>query len=228
MKQALKYGGVLLAVATIIATASICSPALAIEDLLTNGDFSAGHNNLPSEWHTRVGLPWTDYTWTPPTNSDPGQVEMDNHLLGDARWAQEVYLRPGWYYISGEIKSENVSLKGTGAFVALADENVGSSEALGNTDWRRLGFYLEIGKGGAWVNIVLRFGDFWDFNDGKAWFRGVSVVPVEAPSEDTQGVYHLDQVRRSLSGSPLWLVTSFVLLAVFAIVGWRLCVPDGI
>jgi len=228
MKQALGYGGVFLGVAMIIASASLCSPALAVEDLLTNGDFSAGHNNLPSEWHTRVGLPLTEYIWTPPTNSEPGQVEMNNRSPNDARWTQEVYLRPGWYYISGEIKAQGVSLKGTGAFVALMDENVGSPEALGDTDWRRLGFYLEVGKGGAWVDIVLRFGDFWDFNNGRAWFRGVSVVPVEAPGEANQAVYHLDEVRRSLSGSPIGLVTSFVLLVVFAIVGWRLCVPDRI
>ena len=88
MRSILHRFGVLMVCAAIVAAVSVCSPGLAIADLLTNGDFSAGHDNSPQGWHARVSLPSTEYIWTPPSASNPGQVEIANHLPNDGRWTQ--------------------------------------------------------------------------------------------------------------------------------------------
>ncbi len=227
MRQLLQPVGVLLASAIIIAVGSVCAPAPAIADLLTNGDFTAGSDNSPTGWHARVSLPSTEYTWTAPSDSNPGQIEIDNHLRSDARLMHPVYLPPGWYYISAESRTDGVSRHGTGAFIGLTDEGVGSPQGLGDTDWERLAFYLEVGKSGADVEIALRLGDYWDFSPGRAWFRSVSIAAVDGPPEGFPSVFHLDKVRLSQAGSLASLAAAFAILIAFACVGWYLCVPSG-
>lgn len=228
MRSILHRFGVLMVCAAIVAAVSVCSPGLAIADLLTNGDFSAGHDNSPQGWHARVSLPSTEYIWTPPSASNPGQVEIANHLPNDGRWTQPVYLPPGWYYVSAETKAEGVPREATGAFVGLTDGGVSSPQALGDTDWERLAFYLEVGKSGANVEIVLGLGDSYDFSNGRAYFRAVSVVPVDGPVEGFPAVFHLDATRRSKAGSPIGLAAALALLAALACAGWYLCVPSRI
>ena len=227
MRSILQRLGVLTAGAAMAASLSVCRPALAVADLLTNGDFSAGHDNSPQGWRARVSLPSTEYTWTPPSASNPGQVEIANHSPNDGRWTQPVYLPPGWYYISAETKAEGVPQETTGAFVGLTDDGVSSPEALGNTDWERLALYVEVGKRGANVELVLGLGNPSDFSIGRAYFRAVSVVPVDGPVEGFPKVFHLDAVRRSKAGSPIDLAGAFALLAALACAGWYLCVPSG-
>jgi hypothetical protein len=220
--------GLWMVCATIVAAVSMCSPAFALADLLTNGDFSAGHDNSPQGWHTRVSLPSTEYVWTPPSASNPGQVEIANHLPNDGRWIQPVFLPPGWYYISAENKVEGVPQDTTGAFVGLTDEGVNSPAAAGDTDWQRLAFYLEVGKGGANVEIVLALGNAYGFSNGNAYFREVSVAPVDGPVEDSPVVFHLDAIRKSKAGSPLALAAALALLAALACAGWYLCAPSEV
>ena len=139
-----------------------------------------------------------------------------------------VYLPPGWYYVSAETKAEGVPREATGAFVGLTDGGVSSPQALGDTDWERLAFYLEVGKSGANVEIVLGLGDSYDFSNGRAYFRAVSVVPVDGPVEGFPAVFHLDATRRSKAGSPIGLAAALALLAALACAGWYLCVPSRI
>jgi len=98
---------------------------------------------------------------------------------------------------------------------------------LGDTDWKRLAFYLQVGKSGANVEIVLGLGDSYDFSNGRAYFRAVSVVPVDGPVEGFPAVFHLDAIRRSKAGSPIGLAVAVALLAALACAGWYLCVPSS-
>jgi len=98
---------------------------------------------------------------------------------------------------------------------------------LGDTDWKRLAFYLQVGKSGANVEIVLGLGDSYDFSNGHAYFRAVSVVPVDGPVEGFPAVFHLDAIRRSKAGSPIGLDVAVALLAALACAGWYLCVPSS-
>jgi hypothetical protein len=136
-------------------------------------------------------------------------------------------LPPGWYYISAENKVEGVPQDTTGAFVGLTDEGVISPAAAGTTDWQRLAFYLEVGKGGANVELVLGLGNAYGFSNGHAYFREVSVVPVDGPVEDSPVVFHLDAIRKSKAGSPIALAAALALLAALACASWYLCAPDG-
>ena len=79
------------------------------------------------------------------------------------------------------------------------------------------------------LQAVPRFGRqrLLSLNNGRAYFRAVSVVPVDGPVEGFPAVFHLDAIRRSKAGSLIGLAAAFALLAALACAGWYLCVHSG-
>lgn len=203
--------------------------AAANRNLLVNGDFAHRSGNSVEGWRTDawVLIPGTtDYSWIAPHNGQPGELEVYTRRDNDARWFQQIYLVPGWYYISVEARTEKVLPFMIGANLSVLDDGIRSGDLKGTKDWQRLGLYLKVPDGGADIEVALRLGGYMNLSRGAAFFRNASTVKVGAPSAGTLFVYDLGQIRRQETtgpiGRPWTLVATFLLLIAVAAVGWCL------
>ncbi|HZO82939.1 MAG TPA: hypothetical protein VFB33_14675 [Candidatus Binataceae bacterium] len=201
-------------------------------NLLANSDLTRGAGKSPDHWRTggwKEAPTVTGYDWLHSTGSEP-ELVVTNFQPNDARWIQSLSLGPGWYYVSAEVRTEEVPSNATGATVSLDEDGINSTDLRGTTDWRRLGFYLRVGAHGADVDVALRLGNFGSLNSGRAFFRKPSVVRVAAPPPEATPVYDLAAVRKAEAAPPVgrfWtLIATFVLLGILTVVGWNLYGAD--
>ena len=114
----------------------------AAKQLLINGDLSKGSENQPDEWRVDA---WVNdptavaFAWNHPPNGGPGEVEVTAIKENDARWLQSLSLTGGWYYLSGEIRTENVGNDKIGANISIMDDSIMTTEIKGTTDWTHVG-----------------------------------------------------------------------------------------
>jgi dolichyl-phosphate-mannose-protein mannosyltransferase len=197
-------------------------------NLLSNGDFRHGSGESPDEWRTgawKESPDVTSYDWL---HSDRGEPELvvNSSQPNDARWLQSLSLAAGWYYVSAEARAENVGSGATGVNVSLDEDGINSQDLRGTTGWQRLGFYLEVGRHGADVDVALRLGGFSSLNRGRAFFRDARVERIAAPPPGAASVFDLSAVRRSQAsppvGRPWTLPLAFAFLAIFVAAGWVL------
>ena len=66
----------------------------------------------------------------------------------------------------------------------------------GSGIWEPIGFYLLIPKE-ANVIFACRLGFYSSMNTGRAWFRDLSVVKVDAPASDGDPSFKLDSVDQT-------------------------------
>lgn len=218
----------LLAIAFICAvrSANLADPA---DNLLNNGSFTRGSGNSVDGWRIDAWIltpGTTDYGWVRPQNNQPAAVELFSRGENDARWVQQLSLKAGWYYISAEVKVQNVPSFKVGANVSVLEDSIMSASITGSHHWQRIGLYLKIGAHGADVDIALRLGGYGSLTRGQAFFRNASVVKIPAPPAATHHVFDLSAIRKAETpppiGQPWTLVATFALLAGVAVVGWRL------
>ena len=168
----------------------------------------------------------TDYHWIGGHDGAPAEIALANNLDNDARWVQPVALGAGWYYVSAEVRTVGVLSDRTGANVSVLEDGIQSEDLRGTKEWRRLGFYLRVGAGGANVDIALRLGGYTNLTRGRVWFRDASVVRVEAPPTSAGRVYDLDLIRKNETrgpiGQPWTLVATLLFLAALAGLGWQM------
>ncbi len=196
-------------------------------NLLANPDLTRGAGRSPDHWRTggwKEEPTVTGYDWLHSPGSEP-ELVVTNFQPNDARWIQSLSLGAGWYYVSTEVRTEQVPPDAAGASVSLDEDGINSSDLHGTADWQRLGFYLKVGAHGADVDIALRLGNFGSLNRGRAFFRKPSVVKVAAPPADAPA-FDLAAVRKGEAAPPighLWtLLATLALLAILAVVGWTL------
>lgn len=206
---------------------TLVTPITAAE-ILRNGDLSAGAGSQPDSWRTEAWIndpQACDFHWGHPALGGPGELEVTNLKPDDARWMQSVSLGPGWYYLSAEIRTEDVGNENTGATISVMEDGIVSSDLKGTSPWTRVGFYLKVGASGADVEVALRLGGFASLNTGRAFFRNASVVAVANPPPGAAPVYDLEKIRTASvippRGSPASLVATFALLALVAAWGWH-------
>jgi hypothetical protein len=213
----------------VLALAMLLAPsrASAERNLLTNGDLSRGSGDSVDGWRTDAWIltpGTTDYHWNPPESGHPGQVELFTHHDNDARWTQQVSLARGWYYISAEVRTEGVLPFFIGANVSVLEDGIVSDNIKGDSDWRRLGFYLQIGSQGADIDVALRLGGYLNLTRGHVFFRDARVVRIPAPPPGAIRVYDLVQVRKQETtgpiGRPWTIIATFALIALGAALGW--------
>jgi hypothetical protein len=216
-----------LAAAVILAALPV-EAAHAPGNLLINGNFETGSGSQPDDWRTEawVNDPKSFHCdWTAPEAGQPGVVEVDNLKANDARWAQSLSLKPGWYHLSAEIRTENVGTANTGAAIAIMEDGVSSRDIRGTTAWQKVGFYLKIGGMGADVDVALRLGGYSNLNTGKAWFRNASLVAVPAPPTGASPTFDLAAIRKASQpkpiGSPITMILAVLALGAVAVLGWR-------
>ncbi|HYA34503.1 MAG TPA: hypothetical protein VEF03_02735 [Candidatus Binataceae bacterium] len=200
--------------------------SLASENLLVNGDFASGAESSPAAWtpESWVSSPDTHYRWIAPLRDHPGELEIETAgMVNDARWVQTVHLDPGWYHIHAEARSENVGAGPglAGAAIGILEFGTRFDQIKGDSDWTELGFYLNVAEP-ADVRVVLRLGEPWQYNTGRAFFRNAAIERVDGPVAGAQ-IWNLSEARSIWSGNRLSIVPVFVLLGVAAAIGWRLC-----
>lgn len=229
MDGGMRWIGATLLIASLIAASHALAGSSPIADkLMLNGNFAIGSGNSPDHWR---GEAWVnspaavEYRWLPPADDRPGELEVNNLQPNDARWMQSVTLPPGWYYISADVRAENVPSDKTGANISLLEDGVMSRDLHGTTDWQRVGFYLKIGKQGADVEVGLRVGGFSNLNRGTGFFRNASIERIAQVPAGATPVFDLEAIRKASAAAPIgqpWtLVATFILLAVVAYLGWR-------
>jgi hypothetical protein len=201
--------------------------ARAAQELLHNADLSRGSGNQPDDWRTEAWInepSAVTFNWTHPPNGGPGELEVDALKPDDARWMQSLTLKPGWYYMSAEIRTENVGAQNSGATISVMEDGIMSPEIKGTTNWTRVGLYLHVGKKGADVEVAARIGGFGSLNSGRAFYRNVGVVPIDAPPPSAQPTYDLEKIRQDAQpvpiGKPYSLVLTYLLLIAIAYAGW--------
>ncbi len=210
----------------LIAAGIMASPApSSAQNLLRNGDFSEGVGNFPSYWHTEewIDLPTTQFMWVPPSGGDPGMVIIENQVENSSSWYQPVHLDPGWYYVGAEVKA---SCAGDtrilfGALVTLADPGIVSADSKPSADFQNLAFYLEVGPGGADVQIWLRLACFPGLKIGQARFRSASVVKVDSPPPGSKQ-FRLGDAREHFGGARWSMLLLALLLMIGVAAGWAI------
>jgi dolichyl-phosphate-mannose-protein mannosyltransferase len=201
--------------------------ARAGQELLHNADLSKGSENQPDDWRTEA---WVNepsavsFNWTHPPKGGPGELEVNALKPDDARWMQSLSLTPGWYYVSAEIRTEDIGADKSGATISVMEDGIMSPEVKGTSNWTRVGFYLRVGKKGADVQVALRVGGFGSLNTGRAFYRNASATPIDAPPANAQPVYDIEKIRQAAQpvpiGKPYSLVLTYLLLIAIAYGGW--------
>jgi len=207
---------------------AIIAPAipLASQNLLTNGDFASGGGNSPAAWtpESWVSSPDTRYRWIAPFDNNPGELEIETtNTVNDARWVQTVRLDPGWYHIHAQARSENVGAGPglAGAAIGILEFGTRFDQVKGDSDWTEIGFYLNVAEPSD-VRVVLRLGEPWQYNSGRAFFRDAVVERVDGPAAGAQ-VWNLSEARALWSGNRLSILPVFIALSFAAAIGWRMC-----
>lgn len=203
-------------------------------NLLSNGDLATGSGKSPDNWRTggwNEAPTVTSYDWLHTAGNEP-ELVVNNLQANDARWLQTLTLGPGWYYVGAEARTEEVPSNAAGASVSLDEDGINSPDLHGTADWQRLGLYLKVGAHGADIDVALRLGGFGSLNTGRAFFRKARVVKLDALPTNATPVFDLSAVRKGLVtppvGKPWTLVAVFVLLAITAIIGWKIYGADDL
>ncbi len=208
--------------------AQTSSPSLVLSsaNLLLNGDLRSGSSLFPDYWRTEA---WnqepgvTSFDWLSHPDR-PGELRLVNHKPNDARWVQNLTLKPGWYYLSANIRTKNVPPTNQGASLSILEDSVGSQDLRGDNEWRRVGFYLKVGPRGADIEVACRLGGFSSLNTGTAWFSDIRVVPVKEVSPKNGPAFDLDEIRRQNAtppvGRPWTMFLVFAMTIGLAAVGW--------
>jgi hypothetical protein len=87
----------------------LCTGAwTAEENLLHNGDLREGTLNDPADWRAEsLRHDPKTFSWSQPPGA-PGELQITSGKDVMARWSQTVNLAPGWYRLSGELRTENI------------------------------------------------------------------------------------------------------------------------
>ena len=203
-------------------------------NLLVNGDFSKGSVDQPDEWRTEAWLNSPEtfaHHWVHPAGG-PNQLEVDNLKANDARWEQAVSLPGGFYYLSAEVRTENVGANADGASISIMSDGMMSPLVRGTSDWQRVGFYFRVGPHGADIDVALRVGGYGSLNSGRGFFRDARLVRVEQLPAAATPFYDWDAIQKAEQPKPVgkpWTLT-VVLMALGAVifVGWRLHGTDPV
>jgi hypothetical protein len=205
-------------------SASLSVQVNAAENLLVNGDFAEGTGNQPADWRseTWISLDTTTFTWIPPFGGTPGEVEISNDKLNDARWVQSATLSPGLYAASAEIFTHGVPEQSwAGAFISLGDQAVASLDVKGNSNWITRDVFFRVTREHTRVDVKLRLGGLLNFALGQAFFRNASLLKIDHAPQDAL-ILDLDADRRLWAGNPWSLLPLWLLPAAAFFIGWRM------
>ena len=205
------------------------------KNLLVNGDFSKGSVDQPDEWRTEAWLNSPEtfaHHWVHAAGGGPNQLEVDNLKANDARWEQAVSLPGGFYYLSAEVRTENVGANADGASISIMNDGMMSPLVHGTSDWQSVGFYFRVGPHGADIDVALRVGGYGSLNSGRAFFRDAKLVRVDQLPPAATPFYDWDAIQKAEQpkpvGKPWTLAVVLMALGAIIFVGWRLHGTDPV
>jgi hypothetical protein len=208
-----------------LALLTFSSQAGAADSLLVNGSLTEGSGVNPVGWQSHQWLVGGSiFSWQP--GAEGGQLQIVSKEPNDAQWVQHLWLGPGWYHFSAQLRSRNVGLKNTGASLCLLQNWVSSQELHGDHDWEPVDFYVKAGGGGAGVDLACRLGGYGNLNTGEVECRGIQAVAVSAPAAGAEPQYELETASvasspsQTVSDKAATLVLVSALLVLAAII-WR-------
>ena len=188
-------------------------------NLLLNGSFEKlNDHQMPQDWYTDDYLRTPGYT---EYSAEAGVITIVNHDYNDARFAQQVEVRPdSLYCFSGEIRAEATG--GWGANLSVADvyafsECVYDSEG----EWQSVRIYGRTGDNQKQVTVFARLGGYSGEAVGTASFRNLSLEQVKSvPAEYVENQWYRESSHAVESdngvGSPAWPWLLMIALAYAA------------
>jgi hypothetical protein len=176
----------------LMATAFAPSLVRAQTNLLLNPGLTAGSGNSPLNWENSQfgGEQPGDVTFEWEQDVQPPDLEIWNYQPADARWTETVHLKPGWYHFTASVRTENVGEDGTGANISVLDSWFLSRQVKGSGFWETVGFYMQVPTEGD-VILACRLGFYSSTDTGRAWFRDLSLIKVDAPASDGDPTFKL-------------------------------------
>lgn len=201
MKKRVKLGNFVTSTSKILVVSAMCLMALAFApslvraqtNLLLNADLTAGSGDSPQDWeHSDFAGEEQpgDVTFEWEQDTEPADLEIWNYQPADSRWTQTVHLKPGWYHFTASVRTENVGENDTGANISVMDSWFLSRHVKGSGIWEPIGFYMQVPVEGD-VILACRLGFYSSPDTGRAWFRDLSLVKVDAPASDGDPSYKL-------------------------------------
>ena len=145
-----------------------CACALAEENLLINGDFSAVTDGMPDGW--RVEMWHTDAGISLLSVEADGCAKVSNVDANDARFAQTVRVEANSLYrLSGRIRAEGCDFEGYGATLSIGGLFV-YSDGVYDTDgeWRDVALYGRTGPDQRELTVFARVGAYGTLSTGTA------------------------------------------------------------
>lgn len=193
-------------------------------NLIANGSFNAARwSGLPAHWHPVRDDASSVLRWH--RSATGGEVSIENSRRSSSYWLQTVYLRPGWYHLTGEIRVENVSPKGSAKILleGVDGSSAGTASVSGSTSWQPVGLYLEEAHWGDTVAV----GCYLCADTGRAWFRRIRLEPVAGPPNSGDPVvrrvepaHGIESEADGRKASTAFGVISLLLLS--ALIGWSI------
>jgi len=208
-------------------------PVLAAEqrNLLSNPDFSLGHDNLPDDWSQGPDDATRKFDWLH-SDETPAQllVSSDHAASGQLKiagyWSQHVDLEPGWYYLSTEVRTENDS-SGAGAMLMVCGEPPSSDQSshrsnplcgrtasLHSPDWKDLGVYVRVDEAGQTFDVRLGVGPHGGTT--KAYFRSAKLTYSGSPPVESTSKIDFPQLRLRALGYRVLIDRSSLVAKVFS------------
>ncbi len=156
------------------------------DNLLFNGDLTQGSLNDPLDWRTdSLRHDPKAFSWIHPPGA-PGELQIKGIPSDFAQWSQKLRVTPGWYRLSGELRTEAVQ-PGHGS-VSIGITVNGTTltlpiEGQSFTHWTVGALYFRVGAPLEIQVVCLMAG-----SSGTARFRRLRLVATAAPTSDANQV----------------------------------------
>ncbi len=128
---------VLLALLAATATADQRS-----ENLLINGNLITGDDVMPDGWRPSIGADCSAFKWLHPQGA-PGELQISQQSKDVGGWMQTVALQPGWYELSGEARTENLTSSEHAVLQVTLGVATGMTFAH-SADWEKLELFFKV------------------------------------------------------------------------------------
>lgn len=197
---------------------TLCKPP----NLLINGGFETASGLLPAKWtletwRTEAECPGCRYGVDPFIKKGGFISAKSNHSdVNISRWIQEVAVKPDTeYLLSGWIKTERVSMRGTGALIqaeGIRESSSGNASEVkkrrkdvlartepvsGTNEWQYVEIQFKTGKRHRKLEVFCGLGDYGAHTAGTAFFDDIQLR--EVPTSYLCGVFgNYPDVKKSL------------------------------
>jgi len=212
-----------------------CGRGFCADHPFSNFDLIEGTGNEAPGWrgvsekHLDPTRAAETFVWAHPSGA-PSELRLINRKRNLIHWDKTLNLASGWYYLSGEVRTEGLLPGRDHAFIAVQLPNnsfsLTSTNATSESDWKKGGLYLKVGGSGREIVVSCRLE-----GQGTASFRSLTIVTASNPPAGGVTRVDLDDypvVREGQDphpypqpkGRPWTLILTIILLMAATILGW--------